>query len=262
MYQEEGSDFTITDNYLSVLAGMGATAGDVVNVDYIKGGVGIALSTYSAEILADLPAVYWRLGEASGSTAVDASGNSRDGTYDGSPTLGVSGLLVGDSDTAVTFAGGLDAAFINYAPWMNTADITVEALASTSSSSTINLWDRDDGSNRVFQMRLNAGLLEFFTIGGGSVAVTGSTAVNDGAPHHLAATYDGADMNVYVDGVLDGTTAAAGTIPQPTGGHLFLGRNNSSGPAQAWVGDVDEGAFYTSALSGARIAAHFAASGL
>ena len=47
---------------------------------------------------------YWRLGESSGNVAVDETGNYN-GTYVGTPTLGVDGLLVGDADTAVTFDG-------------------------------------------------------------------------------------------------------------------------------------------------------------
>jgi hypothetical protein len=52
------------------------------------------------------PIAYWRLGEASGTSAADASGNGHTGTYVGSPTLGVAGLLTGDADTAVTFGSG------------------------------------------------------------------------------------------------------------------------------------------------------------
>ena len=34
-------------------------------------------TSYSQEVLADSPLAYWRLGEASGTTAADASGNNR-----------------------------------------------------------------------------------------------------------------------------------------------------------------------------------------
>ncbi|MBE3072480.1 MAG: PKD domain-containing protein, partial [Acidobacteria bacterium] len=42
------------------------------------------------------PLGYWRVGEASGTNAADVMG-ANDGTYVGSPTLGVAGLLTGDS---------------------------------------------------------------------------------------------------------------------------------------------------------------------
>ena len=60
---------------------------------------------YSQTVLADSPRAYWRLGEASGTSAADASGNGRTGSYVASPTLGVPGALTGDSNTAVGFNG-------------------------------------------------------------------------------------------------------------------------------------------------------------
>ena len=47
---------------------------------------------------------YWRLGEQSGTTAVDATG-SNNGTYVGGSTLGQPGALASDSDTSASFDG-------------------------------------------------------------------------------------------------------------------------------------------------------------
>ena len=58
---------------------------------------------YVDEVRADNPTAYWRLGEASGTTAQEDD-NLYDGTYQNTPTLGVAGALVTDADTAVTFA--------------------------------------------------------------------------------------------------------------------------------------------------------------
>ena len=38
---------------------------------------------YSTEVIADTPAIYWRLGETSGTVAADSSGNNRNGTNGG-----------------------------------------------------------------------------------------------------------------------------------------------------------------------------------
>ena len=50
------------------------------------------------------PLGYWRLGEPSGTTATDRAG-SYNGAYDGGVTLGATGAIGGDSDTAVSFNG-------------------------------------------------------------------------------------------------------------------------------------------------------------
>ena len=65
----------------------------------------LLLSTYPMVILGDHPAAYYRLGEASGTTAFDSSGNSYTGTYLGGVSLGQPGALAGDPDTSVGFNG-------------------------------------------------------------------------------------------------------------------------------------------------------------
>ena len=61
-------------------------------------------TNYSGVVLAKGPVGYWRLGEAVGPTAVDASGFGYDGTYNGNPTFGQPGAIADDPDTAI---GGL-----------------------------------------------------------------------------------------------------------------------------------------------------------
>src|SRR5262249_13962061 len=63
-----------------------------------------APATYASTVLADSPAAYWRLGESSGSSAADSSGNANGGSYSGSVTLGAPALIT-DLDTAVDFNG-------------------------------------------------------------------------------------------------------------------------------------------------------------
>src|SRR5436189_1384488 len=60
---------------------------------------------YSATILADSPAGYWRLGEKSGTVAADLSGNNLPGTYTGGAALGRPGALTDDLNSAAGFNG-------------------------------------------------------------------------------------------------------------------------------------------------------------
>ena len=67
----------------------------------------MAISNFAAEVLADGPIGYWRLGEALGSvTAADASGNLNNGTASGGITLGPAltyGFLAAHSAAGVDF---------------------------------------------------------------------------------------------------------------------------------------------------------------
>ena len=52
-------------------------------------------AAYASVVLGDTPTGYWRLGESSGTTASDASGNGLAATYNGGFTLGAGGALSG-----------------------------------------------------------------------------------------------------------------------------------------------------------------------
>jgi hypothetical protein len=85
-----------------------------------------AVSRYASTVLADHPLGYWRLGESSGTTAFDSSGNGHNGTYVGGVTLGVPGLIGnGDPDTAASFSGSghVDLGTLN----LNLSTVTLEA---------------------------------------------------------------------------------------------------------------------------------------
>jgi hypothetical protein len=86
-------------------------------------------------------------------------------------------------------------------------------------------------------------------------AVRGTAAIPLNAWTHLAATYDGANMRYYVNGVLVGTTAGTGSI-NVANGALRIGGNNSApaGQGEWFQGLIDEVRVYNRALSAAEIA--------
>lgn len=205
---------------------------------------------YSSEVLADSPLVYWRQGEASGTSVVDSSGNNRGGSYNNSPTLGVTGLLTGDSDTAVTYNGTTQYAESGFSSWMNVSVITLEAVIKTTATSGT-VFGRG-GSNRNYRIGISSGKA-FIELNTGSFPILiGSTAVNDGNPHHIAGTWDGTTIRLYVDGVADGTLASGGTL-SAAGNVLRVAQRSGD---SFFAGTVDECALYGTALSSTRIAAH------
>jgi hypothetical protein len=215
--------------------------------------------TYSSEVLADTPIGYWRLGDASGTTMTDSSGNSRNGTYANSPTLGTTGLLTSDSDTAVTFASASSqsASVPDDNSLDNLTAITVEAWIKPSTvSGTPLIVNRDTSTVRSFQFRLNAGKLEFLKTTGTIVTAASASTLSTGTVYHVAAVYNGTDIRLYINGVLDGTPASAtggmGIITRPLEIGVRAGTNFFNGV-------IDEVAVYGTGVSATRIAAHYAA---
>ncbi len=62
-------------------------------------------SNYHERVLAKHPIAYWRLGEAKGSTAFDATKNRHNGTFHGTPGYSEAGAIRHDPNTAINLDG-------------------------------------------------------------------------------------------------------------------------------------------------------------
>lgn len=217
--------------------------------------------SYSAEVLADAPLVYLRLGEASGTVAADSSGNGRHGTYVATPTLGVAGLLAGDADTAVTFDGATEYVSVpNHASFAVDTATFEKMIQTTDSTASLVSHTGSANADKGCQLAIAGGKVTFsvFDAGGTGYSAVSAASVNDGAVHHAAGSFDGTWIRVYVDGVLDGATAhTQATLPHSSQPILVGARPN--GPTSFFAGTGDEAAVYGTALPPGRIAAHYAA---
>lgn len=222
------------------------------------------IPSYKAAVLADTPLHYYRLNEPLGAAGVlDSSGNTGHTATPTAVTFNAPGLLPGDADPAASFNGA--SSFITLPA---TADLdsiynfTVEAVIQSSAAAAGGIIDRDNGGGvRGIQFKMNADgtlqLLVFDRSNGGIFNyITGGT-INDGKPHHCAATYDNVTIRVYVDGVQVASVAFANGALGQNGAAMAIGRNQ--GGVNYFNGTIDEVAIYTTALSAARIAAHAAA---
>lgn len=228
----------------------------------------VPTSPYPAAVLADSPLGYWRLGETVGATSIaDASGNG----YTGTPTavtFGQSGALV-DVDTAASFNGTSSTIDLGNVAAFNFGAVpfTVEAFVQFGGAGSYVFVAKSNNSSGAgwFLGTAANGLLRFwaYTAAGGLVFDLTATShwLNDSEPHHVAGTWDGtttADgVKLYVGGALIRQgTAVAGTPDNPTDA-LRIG-SFSAASFLYYQGTLDEVAVYTSALSGAQIAAHAA----
>jgi len=220
-------------------------------------------TNYADSVLASSPILYWRMNTTSGTTVTDYSGNSRNGTTVNSPTLGTTGLLSNDSDTAMTFAtASSQRVDLAYASWMATSLITLEAIVKPNAVSGVySILDRDNSTsnpNRVFQFRINAGKFEviLWDSTGALWTTTSVSTLVVGQKYHLAATHDGTTTRLYINGVLDQSATRTGTMQ--LGGTQGFSVGSNASIYQFFNGVIDEVAWYSTALSSTRIAAHAA----
>jgi concanavalin A-like lectin/glucanase superfamily protein/flagellar hook capping protein FlgD len=185
-------------------------------------------------------------------SAVDVTGNNHNGVLQNGATfaagkLGSAFSLDGVNDN-VSVPNGPDFNFSNamsVAGWINTTAGVDRYIATKHEDSF------------------------YFAVGGGSVAphklsfwlngvssswFTGSTSVDDGQWHHVAATCDGTAMRLYVDGQLDASASRTGTI-QTGPSAILIGARSDGTNASNFPGLIDELALYNRALGSAEIQA-------
>jgi hypothetical protein len=211
-------------------------------------------------VLASKPAGYYRFGEASGTTAKDESPNGRDGVYTGQVTFGLTGALANDPDTAVRFGllSSVDLGSALESP--GRAAFSVEAWINPAASNVpyrhvFTKQHRPSAEKRGLALLLRADgiVLERF-VAGVEIEANGGL-VPMGSWSHVAGTYDGTTLRVYVGGVEKASNTDVRELPAVTESALV---GDATGTNTSFDGAIDELAVWSDALPAATIAAHYA----
>jgi Concanavalin A-like lectin/glucanases superfamily len=110
-----------------------------------------------------------------------------------------------------------------------------------------------DGTNHNYKLSVSAtnkAQISFTNTLSATITAIGTTTITDGNWHYAVGTYDGANLKIYVDGVLEATTSSA-TTPMTGTNALNLGVNN--GGTNRFNGNIDELSVWNTALSLAQI---------
>ena len=214
------------------------------------------LAPYPSAVLALSPIAYWRLGEPSGTTAVDKQG-AHDGAYEGA-TPGAAGLLANDGDTAGTWDATGEQVAVPSASALNpTAGIALALWAESSS------WN---GNNRLLQKgnsdnqyRIIRGSGSDPHVGSGNIGAHFRNALGQDVvaqvaapavdtPFFLVATYDAASgvARLYIDGVEVATgSGTAGSNLNTTTDDLAIGNKlDAAVSGDNFLGVIDEVAIF------------------
>jgi hypothetical protein len=219
----------------------------------------VPTTPYAQAVLADTPGAYWRLGETSGTTAVDSIGSST-GTYVNAPTLNSASLVAANgTDKATRFDGTNDNVRVNNSTAINpTQRVSVEAWIKPEALPAAGSFGSIVTKRESYSLQFNGPRLELTIMQNGArrrlQAPVGAVAANQ--TYHVVGTYDGAAMRLYLNGAQVATSALTGNIGPATNG---LNIASWDGSSEYMRGTVDDVAVYGSALSAARVAAHFSA---
>jgi signal peptidase I len=225
---------------------------------------------YKDAVLTDTPVLYWRLGEASGTTAANTASSGPTGTYYSSPTLAQPSALsseIVNKSISTTTGGFVTATTTTTAP----TQFTIEAWIKTTTTAGGRIFGFGNGGTTTLSTTPDRQL--YLSPTGKAVAglrnanlvktvATSPLSYNDGQWHHLAATYNGTILRLYVDGaqVASTTTTATATFT----GYWRAAQENLTGwptapSGNSYAGGLDELAVYATALSATRISAHYTA---
>jgi glucose/arabinose dehydrogenase len=194
----------------------------------------------------------------SGARAADLSGLANNGTLVGGPARVVG--IVGRR--ALAFNGTSGYVRVNGSPSLNSArqGITISAWVLRTSNQvgwrSIVSRQQGTGTNEHFNLAFDNNNFRW-------IVQTQSYSAPLGGPAplgqwiHLAGTYDGAAVKLFVNGVQHFTTPLSGPIAASTNPIIIAGNVNAAGaaPAQLFSGRVDEVRIYNQALSTTEIEA-------
>jgi hypothetical protein len=222
-----------------------------------------ARTGYAAAVLADAPVAYWRLGNASQDVALDETGNGNIGTYQGGVAPGMPGPLVGDADSATEFDGDDDAITMGDRLSFEGSDaFTIEAWVRVAvhgdHTGIVSKTDETDSGNTrsgylLFEADTKLGCERTDGVEIQSVT-TGALIVDRWS--HVAATFDGSRLTLYVDAEVQDTSITPSPVAIPATSMPFAIGGRNGGTWLLFDGSIDEVAIYDRALEMSQLENH------
>ena len=167
---------------------------------------------------------WWKLDDGSGTIAIDSSGYGNHGTLEGSPEWKTAGddVKIGSGSLYFDFVEGGASDYVDCGdkPEFDITDNITLALWVKSDGFTVRYQyffskDTGGGGYSVIRNAETRNCRVVFNGLSGQYYATGSTVIDDGQWHHLAASYDSSTGIVafYTDGLLEVSETASGSIP-------------------------------------------------
>lgn len=166
----------------------------------------------------------WQLDEGTGCVAADGVSGLNGSLGPACPANGPQWSTGHDGGSALTFDGVDDRVTVaNAASLASPAGLTLSAWIRHPSNTYYRaIFDARDAGNDGYDLYIEPGSRLLMRVN--DATLTGQRVVADGDWHHVVGTWDGSELRLYVDGVLDASAAIAGTSLD-VASDLLLGQN-------------------------------------
>jgi hypothetical protein len=220
-------------------------------------------TTCLSGICAPVPVGWWKLDEGSGTTAADSSGNNNTGTLVNGPAWSTNTALPANDPYSLQFDGSTSyvevqssnllelTSSLTLSAWINTPDPTAGGTGSTMGV----IGKANAGGGSGYRLGVENGRADLGLGGSFNCSLQSTSAIVANTWTHIAGTYDGTTMTIYVNGVAQGTSWCANgallTSTQP----LDIGREFAGPDGRNFNGLVDDARVYNEAMTSAQVAA-------
>lgn len=263
-YDKVLSNQEITDLYSATLNRQGYVTTNYPSKELVRQyNTNVSIGSLATEEIGPGPIAYWKFDEGYGQTANDSTSNNNDGT------LGATTGSASDDPTWLTedqcvsgkclqFDGGDYAQVLDNPKIEPSNAITVSAWIKPTSPLTSYQMIVDkqaSGGSYGYTLRLNnatgKALFRIYTNSGHDAL--GTTVLTANKWYFIVGTYDGTNVNIYVDGKLETSTPTTGTITYDSS-NLHIGRRSDG---YYFQGTIDEPKIYPYARTEAQIKEDF-----
>jgi len=239
---------------------------------HYSAGTNSTVDNYFTTVNNDKPVAYYHLDNSIAAPTLPVASNS--GSL-GATAQGTYGQVVTTASTGPSYdgLGGATVSAFNGLRGSVNCGINVQDLSAGLNSMTIVAWAKFSATRTMaWQALITCGDSSWalqrrdndqaigFRLGGTDLWTTGARPINDGKWHHIAATYDGAQQRIYLDGTLEisgnktGDSGGESTYP------IVIGDNGKYPGSRVFNGSIADVAVFTNALSASDVYAVYNAS--
>ncbi|MDH5378372.1 MAG: GDSL-type esterase/lipase family protein, partial [Gammaproteobacteria bacterium] len=193
----------------------------------------------------------WTFDENSGTTANDTSGKNNHGSFNGSPSWGT-----GISGSGLSFSGGSDRVLVSDSPsldfasgitlaaWIKPSQLATQYVIKKATSNTTDGYELGLSSSGVVFVRFNQ------PSSGNTYRLNSlSNYPTDSSTWmHVVATYDGAEIKLYINGALESTKAATLSIAKNNLSLAFGAQHDGLYPYAGMLDEIHVGPTALTAL--------------